>query len=83
MTRLAPHGGCNWRGCQECFPDFKMITPDQYIDQVEKLISQFRKGLMTQKEFFIELAIIDLSVDNFNHADPGAYRLSVMFPEER
>jgi hypothetical protein len=18
--RLAPHGGCNWRGCRECFP---------------------------------------------------------------
>lgn len=20
MTELAPHGGCNWKGCQECFP---------------------------------------------------------------
>jgi hypothetical protein len=20
MTKLAPHGGCNWRGCEECFP---------------------------------------------------------------
>lgn len=20
MTRLAPHGGCNWEGCKECFP---------------------------------------------------------------
>jgi hypothetical protein len=21
MTGLAPHGGCNWEGCKECFPD--------------------------------------------------------------
>lgn len=20
MTHLAPHGGCNWEGCEECFP---------------------------------------------------------------
>lgn len=20
--RLAPHGGCNWSGCSECFPSF-------------------------------------------------------------
>lgn len=22
-TRLAPHGGCNWQGCRECFPKGK------------------------------------------------------------
>lgn len=21
MTSLAPHGGCNWQGCTECFPE--------------------------------------------------------------
>ncbi len=81
MTRLAPHGGCNWRGCQECFPEAKLISPDQYIDQVEKLIGQYRKGMMTRDEFFTELAIIDLSVDNFKYSDPGSFRMSVMFPE--
>lgn len=20
IEKLAPHGGCNWRGCRECFP---------------------------------------------------------------
>ncbi|OFW55829.1 MAG: hypothetical protein A2Y75_05280 [Candidatus Solincola sediminis] len=25
MTDLAPHGGCNWTGCRECFPETQSI----------------------------------------------------------
>lgn len=25
---LAPHGGCNWKGCKECFPDHVDALPD-------------------------------------------------------
>lgn len=27
-TRLAPHGGCDWKGCQECFPKESQGTID-------------------------------------------------------
>lgn len=26
--RLAPHGGCNWKGCRECFP--RMSEDDRW-----------------------------------------------------
>ena len=31
VTRLAPHGGCNWTGCEECFP----IPPVKHGHDIE------------------------------------------------
>lgn len=35
VTALAPHGGCNWKGCRECFPkqpaDFFMVGQQSVI----------------------------------------------------
>lgn len=28
LTRLAPHGGCNWLKCRECFPLDRMTTAE-------------------------------------------------------
>lgn len=36
-VRLAPHGGCNWQGCSECFPrTYKEFLADQRLAQANE-----------------------------------------------
>ena len=34
MNRLAPHGGCNWEGCTECFPDQKPKGMEEILNDL-------------------------------------------------
>lgn len=50
MGRLAPHGGCNWEGCEECFPAWskpvkakKTAEPSITLVELEKLAEKFNR----------------------------------------
>ena len=35
MTKLAPHGGCNWTSCRECFPPRAKVIVDPAVATME------------------------------------------------
>lgn len=46
ITRLAPHGGCNWKGCRECFPrTTTMNTPSELQKELERLTKKLLKTI--------------------------------------
>jgi len=52
MTELAPHGGCNWSGCQVCFPQQPKTegnTMNPY-DMLCKVI-KFNREMMASADF--------------------------------
>jgi len=37
IPKLAPHGGCHWKGCPECFPrTYKEFLADQRLAKAER-----------------------------------------------
>jgi hypothetical protein len=50
--RLAPHGGCNWEGCRECFPEQKVKTVDRLTgDQSVMYVVQRRWANQEWEDF--------------------------------
>lgn len=40
--KLAPHGGCNWRGCRECFPEQQAQSDRVYLADGHMAIKSIR-----------------------------------------
>jgi hypothetical protein len=71
-----PHGGCNWRGCKECFPPPMSMhfqvrqTPDGSLEDKPFQLVMFRAGTNT-------IAAVGLTVADFDELQNAVKDASV------
>lgn len=58
MTELAPHGGCNWKGCRECFPDLGENTENTENTEDPSFSLLVADILMAQDTYLLHNAVI-------------------------